>query len=134
MPKEIKLFQRDELSFAEKFYKLMDILITNQPDSRFEPLLFMVLNYIQIISPFFAEQIEVFNPKNFTSDSFLYNIEKITLLRDIFKNYYRGQEKMLYIFFILMVAGVIYFLIMCFRTKYDSIYSYNKQFNNYIII
>ena len=40
MPKELKLFSKDDLLFNEKFYKLMDLLISNQPYSKFESLFF----------------------------------------------------------------------------------------------
>ena len=133
MPKELDLFLKDNLSFKEKFYKLMNILISNQPDSPFETLFFMILNYLQILSSFYSEQIKVFNPKNSKSDLFLYNIEKIIRVKDIFRNNYRGLERLEYVLLIILFIGIIYFLIVCSKININSIYSYNKNCINYLI-
>ena len=45
MPKELDFFLKEDLSLREKFYKLMNILITNQPQTRFEALFFHIVNY-----------------------------------------------------------------------------------------
>ena len=63
MSKEFALFQKDTLTFGEKFYVLMDLLLSNQNPSRMECIIFLGISYIQIISGFFAEQIEVFEKK-----------------------------------------------------------------------
>ena len=64
MSKEFALFHKDTLTFGEKFYVLMDLLLSNQNPSRMECIIFLGISYIQIISGFFAEQIEVFEKKN----------------------------------------------------------------------
>ena len=53
MTKEIELFLKDDLTYKEKFFKYMDILISNRPDTRFEAFFFMIINYIQILSLFY---------------------------------------------------------------------------------
>ena len=40
MSKDLQLFLKDELYLIEKFYKLMDILISNQQNYKFEPFFF----------------------------------------------------------------------------------------------
>ena len=57
MSKEISLFNTDELTFKEKFYNLMDLLITNQSVSMMEAILFLSIFYLQYISAFFDEKI-----------------------------------------------------------------------------
>ena len=59
MKKEILLFQKEELSFKNKFFLLMDLLINNQVESRFEAFLLLGIFYIQIIFSFFSTQIEI---------------------------------------------------------------------------
>ena len=132
MPNKLKLFLKDELTFNEKFCKLMDLLITNQPNSAFEPIFFMVINYFQILSSFYSVQIYIFNP-NSKSDSFLITMEKILRLKNLFRNNNIGLEKTEYGLFILMIFSIIYFLFVCWNTSYSSIYSFNKKFINYSI-
>ena len=68
MSKEIILFNQDSYSFKEKFYILIDLLITNQSSSRMEYIIFISIYYLQILCGFFSEQIGVFNKKS-TSDN-----------------------------------------------------------------
>ena len=46
MKKEIILFHNDELTFKDKFYYLMDMLISNQVESRFESYLLMGISLL----------------------------------------------------------------------------------------
>ena len=55
MSKEFALFQKDTLTFGEKFYVLMDLLLSNQNPSRMECIIFLGISYIQIIFGFFTE-------------------------------------------------------------------------------
>ena len=133
MPKELKLFSKDDLLFNEKFYKLMDLLISNQPYSKFESLFFLTINYLQILSSFYSEQISIFNPNKSKSDSILNTIEKILRIKDLFRNNNKELEKMEYGLFIVMILAIIYFLFICLNTSNTSIYSFNKIFINYFI-
>ena len=76
MSKEISLFNTDELTFKEKFYNLMDLLITNQSVSMMEAILFLSIFYLQYISAFFDEKIEVFNGSSYFLVNILNHIKK----------------------------------------------------------
>ena len=41
MSKEFKLFEKESVTFTEKLYILMDLLISNQANSRIDCILFM---------------------------------------------------------------------------------------------
>ena len=69
---EIELFHKEKLTFTEKFYMLMDLLITNQNSSKEECIIFIVISYLQIIVGFFAKQIGVFNKDKSKSDKILF--------------------------------------------------------------
>ena len=133
MPKELQLFLKDELTFKEKFYKFMDILISNQPDSRLETLLLMIINYMQILSSFYAEQIQIFNPKSSKSDLILNNLEKLLRIKDLLRNNYIHLSNLMYFILALLIFCISHFLITCIRINNNSIYSFNKIVNNYII-
>ena len=117
MSRELKLFLKENLTFEEKFYKLMDILISIQPDSRFETFLFMIINYLQILSLFYAKQIKVFNPENSKTDSVLYIIEKIVRFKDLFRNNYPYFEFFLYFLFIFFFIANYFFSYYMFKIK-----------------
>ena len=61
MSKEFKLFERESVTFSEKFYILMDLLISNQASSRAECVIFMGIYYLQILTGFFSEQVGIFD-------------------------------------------------------------------------
>ena len=71
MSKDILLFDKDELTFRFKFYRLMDILISKQAESRSESILLLTIFYLQILSSFFSDQIGVFNPESGKSETIL---------------------------------------------------------------
>ena len=93
MDKDLILFQKDELSLKYKFYTLIDLLITNQSESRFESYLLLGIFYIQILSPFYSEQLGVFDAENAKSDSLLNYIYKIIRLKGLFKDNYNNFKK-----------------------------------------
>jgi len=133
MSKELQLFLKDELTFKEKFYKFMDILLSEQSNIRPEALIFMGFSYLQTLSLFYAEQINIFNPKNSKSDYILYIIEKIIRVKDLFRNNYIGQNILIYILFIFIIFFILYFLILCQKINHNSIYSINGKIINYLI-
>ena len=133
MPKEVQLFLKDELTFREKFYKLMDLLISNQGKFKFEAIIFMSLYYLQILSLFYSEQVQVFNPNKSKSDLFLYYIEKIVRIKNLLRNNYSGLKTMIYCLFILFILFIIYFLFSVININIQSIYSNNKKYMNFFL-
>ena len=88
MSKEFSLFQKDNLSFTEKFFVLFDLLLTNENSSRTECLTFLGISYFQLISGFFACQIEVFKKDKSIFDKILYYFQKILRFRDLLLDKY----------------------------------------------
>ena len=111
MSKELVLFEKEKLTLTRKFYFLMELLISNQTTSRTESILFIGIFYLQILSGFFAKQIDVFDIENSTSDKILNYIEKIFRLKDLFLNNYNGYQIAVYILFGVIVAGILFFII-----------------------
>ena len=111
MSKEVVLFNTDELTFGEKFYNLMDLLISNQSTTMFEAILFLSIFYLQYISSFFDENIGVFDGKSFFLDNMLNYIKKILRVKDLFSSKYT--------------------LFFCFRSYFFC--SYNNMYNSFFI-
>ena len=53
MAKIMSLYITEELPLEMKFYTMMDLLITNQVESRIESFVFLGIFYLQIISSLF---------------------------------------------------------------------------------
>ena len=133
MEKEIILFERDELDFKSKFYILIDILITNQSESKFESFLLIGIFHLQIISSFFSEQIGIFDPKNSKSDKVLNIFEKILRIKALFINHYNNMKIFEIILFFIFILLFIHFILSCLNTSKQSFYSINNTFINYYI-
>ncbi len=133
MSKEFSLFQKDNLSFKEKFFVLIDLLLTNENPSRMECLTFLGISYFQLISGFFAFQIEVFKKDKSKSDKILYYFQKILRFRDLLLDKYSEFKICIITFFIVISLFTIYFLFVCIRIKKNSYYSYKEMFINYFI-
>ena len=133
MPKELQLFLKDELTFREKFYKLMDLLISNQGNFKFETFIFISLYYLQLLSLFYSEQVQVFDPKKSKSDLFLNYIEKIVRIKDLLRNNYKGLKILIYCLLILIILFILYFLFSVINITIQSIYSNNKKYINFFL-
>ena len=133
MEKEITLFQKDDLTFKLKFYTLIDLLITNQAESRFETYLLMGIFYTQIISSFFSNQIGVFDSEKYKSDNILGIIEKLVRIKGLFRDNYEELKKIEIFLFIIFILIIFHFIISCFNISTNSFYSNNNAFINYYI-
>ena len=133
MAKDIILFNKDELTFRNKFFKLMDLLISKQAESRAEAFLLTTIFYLQILSTFFSNQVGVFDSSNGKSDTILNFIEKIVRIKDLFENYYNYLIILKIFIFILIILSILHFLLTCFLMTQTSFYSYNKIVVNYYI-
>ena len=133
MVKEITLYIKEELPIDMKFFTLMDLLITNQVESRTESFLFLGIFYLQVISSFFAEQIGVFDPVESTSDRILHYIQKVVRVKDLFRNNYTGFKIFFLVLFIVIILLLIHFFLSILGVKRSSFYSFNETFINYYI-
>ena len=68
MSKKLILFQEDKISNEEKFYILMDLLVSNQGESSLEFYIFFGIFYLQIISSFFSDFVGILNINDSFSD------------------------------------------------------------------
>ena len=129
MRKEILLFQKEELSFKQKFYVLMDLLIANQVQSRIESFILLGIFYLQIITSFFSTQIGILDYQKSNSDKFLNLIQRIIHLKDLLANNYFN----LIIIFEIFIILIIHFIFSCIKITRKSYYSFNLRLINFYI-
>ena len=133
MSKKLKLFEDEEFTFKDKFYSLMDLLVTNQSSSAFQSYLLLGIFYLQIISLFFTARLKVLNPNDNKSDYILNIIEKIIRIKDLLNPTKMNFQIMDIFIFVLVVLVVIHFIINCASLKKDFYYSSQKNIINYYI-
>ena len=133
MAKQISLYITEELPLSMKFYVLMDLLISNQVESRIEIFVFLGIFYLQILSVFFSDHIGILDPKNSYSDKILNYIEKIVRIKELFTSNYDGARILQLILFVLILLLLIHFFISVLHIKRASFYSFNETLINYYI-
>ena len=133
MAKQMSLYITEELPLSMKFYVLMDLLISNQVESRVEIFVFLGIFYLQILSVFFSDHIGILDPKNSYSDKILNYIEKVVRIKDLFTDSYNGSRILLIILFVLILLILVHFLISVLNIKRASFYSFNETLINYYI-
>ena len=133
MSKTLKLFEDDEFTFKDKFFALMDLLVTNQSTSAFQSYLLLGIFNLQVLSLFFSEGLHIFEPENAKSDYILNIIEKIIRIKDLFPKKKFIFQILIIVLFILLVLLIIHFLINCIFLEKDCYYSSQKYFMNYYI-
>ena len=133
MSKEIILFSKEELTFKDKFYNLMNLLINNQSSSMMETLLLISIFYLQIISSCFDKQIKVFNGDSSFVDMILNDLKILFRIRDLMRDSYFNYLLLLIALFCLIIIFSIHFLIICFSMTRKSIYNTNQKLINIYI-
>ena len=133
MSKKLKLFEDEEFTFKHKFFTLMDLLVSNQSTTGFHSFLLMGIFYLQIISLFFSERLEILNPHGTKSDYILNIIEKIIRVKDLFHQNKSTFHILVIIIFVILLLITIHFLINCAFLKKNCYYSTQKYFMNFYI-
>ena len=128
---EIELYEGDELSFFERFIILSDIFVTNQSNSRIEIFFYLCFFYLQLISGFFSPQIGILKMDN-SVDKFLSYIEKLTRLKNFFRNNFSQYKIISYCLFFFFIISGIYFIFLIKVTNKQSFFDFKKKIFIYL--
>ena len=128
---EIETYEKDKLTFFERYILLSDIFLSNQGKSKIEIIFYLTFFYLQLLSGFFSPQLGMLDTDN-KIDSFLLYIEKITRLKNFFRNDYKNYKRAAYcLFFFFLISGsYFYFLIKI--TNRQSFYDFKKKIFIYL--
>ena len=128
---DIELYEGDELTFFERFIILSDIFVTNQSNSKIEIFFYLCFFYLQLISGFFSPQLGILKMDN-SVDKFLSYIEKITRLKNYFRNNF-SQFKIIsyFLFFFFIISGIYFFFLIKVKNK-QSFFDFKKKIIIYI--
>ena len=107
---EIKLFIKDEPTLKERFLIFMNLLVSNQSESRVECILFFSFFYLQTISGFFTDRVNLLKPKENISDNILFCLEKIIRFKDTIKGNKNDFELFIYIWAIILILFTLIFI------------------------
>ena len=133
IPKDLTLFQDETISAKQKFYILMDLLVSKQGGSEGEFYIFFGIFYLQTISSFFSRHLGVLNIDNSFSDNIFFQIQRIFRIKDLFVNDYNSFKITVKIFFSLFIILIFHFFCSCYLISRKSFYSYNISFINIYI-
>ena len=126
---EFLLYEKDEMPFFKKYLFIQHILVSNQGNSQFEAFFLLSFYYIQLISGYFSPQLGLLNDKN-TIDKYLLYIEKITRLKNLFRNSVYGYKAACYFLIsILFFVGIYYGILITQVTK-KSFYDVKSKIIN----
>ena len=131
--KNLQLFEKKTLTFKEKFYILMDLLVTNQGTSRLECSIFLGLFYFQIIAGFFSSQIGILSPETSGFDDLLNYSEKIVRVKGLLKSDISSIQVFIIFMLIISVFVIIFFILLVLLTTKKSFYSSKEVLMNFLI-
>ena len=100
---------------------IMEILISNQASNRAEYIIFMGINYLQVLTEIFSKQVGIFGIDKNDTDKILNYFEKILRLKDLFKDY--SGYKIIIIFIFLIILS---FTTLFLYTLYKQIKKHKK--------
>ena len=135
-PSEINLYEKNQLTAKDKFYILMNLLVSNQSSTRMECALFFTILYIQYLSEFFSPSINVFNTSHSHFDNILYYFQKISRLKNLIDEHNTNESLHLILTCLLLLYDILLTLILLFSIitiQKNSLYSSFKKVINYII-
>ena len=134
--KEITLYEKDSLSSSNKFYLLMDLLVSNQSTSRTECILLFIIYYMQFIFEFFDQKLNIYDKTTSHVDKIFNLISRIVRLHDLLDQNFTKENLHLglVIFFILcLILLTILFLLSFVSMTKRSFYSLRESIINYCI-
>jgi PAS domain S-box-containing protein len=133
MSKEFVLFDKDELSFSNKFLRLMDLLVTNKSSSRLECLILFGVFYLQILSGFFSSQIGVLDKVNSNSDILLDYVQKIVRVKDLFIDNHTGFQIALILMLVALASFSLYVVYIISSITKNTFYTYKEVLINFFL-
>ena len=132
MSKEVNFFIPEHVSSKTKFYRYMDTLISHKSDSKTECILLITISYIQLISGFFCQQVEILKDEE-APDNYFILLQRVIRIHDLFSNSFQIYSILLYIIFILLLILTILFLYRVRQTGKVAAYSFYESIINFFL-
>ena len=114
---ELRLFLSEKLSFKEKFFHLMNLLVINHSYHIFENYLFFMIFTCQNLSVFITKSTGQLNYKNSMIDNFLYNFGKILRLKSLLFSHRKYYNLFIYFTSFYYVFFTIFFIFLIYNIK-----------------
>ena len=132
MSKEVEFYEKNEVDNKTKFFRYMDSLVSHKTFSRIESIIFISISYLQLISGFFTEQIEIL-VKDEVPDNYLMLFQKVIRIRDLFQNSFNTYTLIMYILFIILIILTFLFIYRMRQTKKVIFYSISENIINFFL-
>ena len=132
MSKEVEYYEKNEVDYKTKFFRYMDSLVSHKTFSRIESIIFISISYLQLISGFFSEQVEIL-VKDEVPDNYLMLFQKVIRIRDLFQNSFNTYTLIMYILFIMLVILTFLFIYRMRQTQKVIFYSISENIINFFL-
>ena len=133
MTKSIILFEKEKDSLKERFYLLMNLIVTNRTKTLFESYLFVVIFFIQYLSIFYSKPIKVLNKDENTSDMILNYISQVFRFKELLFNHPNAYKIVIYGIGIYLIFFTIYFIICLSKINHKSSFNLQISLLNYML-
>ena len=133
MTKSIILFEKEKDSLKERFYLLMNLIVTNRTKTLFESYLFVMIFFVRYLSIFYSTPIKVLNKDENTSDMILNYISQVFRFRELLFNYPNAYKIVIYGIGIYLIFFTIYFIIRLSKINHKSIFNLQLSLLNYML-
>jgi PAS domain S-box-containing protein len=133
MSKEMILFDKDELSYKDRFYRLMDLLVSNKSTSRMESLILFGIFYLQLLVGFFDPNIGVLQKEYSHSDSILDQVYNILRVKGLIKDNFSAFQIAIYLIIAVLLGEGIHFILLVKKQKKIGFFTYNEFLLNFTI-
>ena len=132
MSKEVEFYEKNEVDYKTKFFRYMDSLVSHKTFSRIESIIFISISYLQLISGFFSEQVEIL-VKDEVPDNYLMLFQKVIRIRDLFQNSFNTYTLIMYILFIMLIILTFLFIYRMRQTQKVIFYSISENIINFFL-
>ena len=130
---KLLFYDQTRLTFKEKFYLFMDLIVTNQHSSRMECAIFILIYNLQLIVGFFSIQAGILKPKELSIDNILSFIENIFRLKNFFLQSPRMIDSTIFLIICVLLILMGITLSSIYYTTKKSIHSLCGTIINFFI-
>lgn len=126
MSKEMILFDKDDLTYKERFYRMMDLLVSNKSSSLLECQIFFGIFFLQLLTGFYDPFVGVLNKDYSNSDSILNIVHNVLRLKGLFIDDYSTFRIVIIVILVAIIIVGVFFLLVLKDQKKRSIYTYKE--------
>ena len=129
----MKLFLIEKLTFKEKFFHLMNLLVINYSYFVFENYVFFIIYTTQNLSNYMTNNTNGLDYNKYIIDKILFNISKVIRVKELLYEHRKYYNLFIYILSFYYVLFSIFFIMMIKKTSRKTTYTLKLHCLNFLI-